>query len=514
MLQREVPEPCASSPHGWTIKDTLPSIKAEWMTKFPKKDSHAVVIGGSIAGLLSARVLSQHFGHVTIIERDTYPTSPQEIRAGTPQAWHHHVLLAKGRDILEEFFPGFDQEMEKMKVPLLDYGKEVALVSRVGELARFTSGVMIRPCRRSTLDWLVRKEVEKFNNITFMQTTRVTGLKSVESRSGVQRVVGVEISSGQKSTGSTKSIPILSDLVIDASGPQTQMPTWLENLNYPVPKEEVVDANLGYASRLYDASKSSHPPWSAIGITTRPPHNPRAAGLWKVEGGKWMCSLIGTAGNHPPKHEDGFLEFAKHLPDPRVYEFIKSAKPLGKIRSYRGTQNRWRHYESMKSFPQGLLVMGGAMCSYNPLYGQGMTVIAQQAKVLNQQLKNKRQKGFLYEEAFATIFHREIAKTQKLPWLLATLEDLRWPSTTGQKNQLSTKLANDYVDRLLPLARHDVFVAKLFLRIMNMQTSPSNLCDPRLLRRFLGTFVPPLYRKLLPPPHALKASAQKIGNAV
>ena len=451
----------------------------------------ALVIGGSMAGLVSSRVLADHFDEVVLVERDRFPTTPGDNRAGLPQGWHHHVLLSRGREILTSLFPDLDQRMDAEGIPLIDYGRDAALISRVGELKRFESGVMIRPCRRPTLDRLVVEALRKVTNITFQEQTRVESLTTETDANGTSKVTGIR-GRVRNEHNETEAVELSADLVVDASGIRSSLPKWLDGLGYDVPDEEVVDADLGYASCLYEAPKNHVADWRVIGITTRPPHNPRAAGLWEVENGKWMCSLIGTAGHYPPSDEEGFLAFARGLPDPRIHAFIRDAKPLTKIRAYRGTKNRWRHYEEMKRFPSGLVALGTTMCSYNPLYGQGMTVVAEQALVLGRHAEQQLNRGKHFDERFAQSFHRAISRTVRLPWLLATLEDWRWPSTKGERPGAWMDISTAYVDRILPLATHDAFVAKIILDIMNMKANPAVLGRPSMVGRYLRSFVPTL----------------------
>ncbi len=463
-------------------------------THHPRQGRRALVIGGSMSGLVGARVLSGAFDEVIVLERDAFPDGDVVNRAGVPQAWHHHVLLSRGRDILTGLFPGLDRRMDDAKIPTIDYGRDAALISRVGELKRFESKVMIRPCRRGTLDRLVLEELRQVPNVTIHEKARVEGLETTTDSRGRIRVVGLKVTM-KDAQGKPKASILAGDLVVDASGSRSYAPKWLSQLGFDVPEEEVVDADLGYASCLYEPSPDHTRDWKVIGITTRPPTNPRAAGLWQVENGQWMCSLIGTSGHHPPSDPEGFLEFARQLPDPRIYEFLKTAKPMTKIRAYRGTKNRWRHYESMRSFPAGMVTLGTTLCSYNPLYGQGMTAVAEQALVLGEHVAKRLRSGRSFDASFARRFHKAIARTVRLPWTLATLEDWRWSTTTGKRPGAWMTVANSYIDRVLPLATHDEDVALAILNVMNMQVNPAVLGTPDMLSKYVKTFVPQMPQK-------------------
>lgn len=454
----------------------------------------AIVIGGSMSGIVGSRVLSERFDEVVLIERDRFPTDEDTHRAGTPQSWHHHVLLSRGVELLCELFPGLERRMDDAEIPQLDYGRDAALISRFGELTRFDSGVKIRPCRRNTLDRLIVAELRRVERVTIREQARVERLL-VDERGSGPRVCGVVIRA-KDAEGRMSFEEVRGDLVVDASGARSHLPRWLDELGFEVPEEEVVDADLGYASRLYEPAPDHESDWSIIGITTRAPDNPRAAGLWRVEGGRWICSLIGTAGHYPPTSPEGFSEFARDLPDPRIRSFLEGAKPLTKIRAYRGTKNRWRHYENMKSFPAGLVALGTTMCSYNPLYGQGMTVVTLQAIALGELTsKHITKRGFSargFDSDFSRRAHRAIAREVRFPWLLATLEDWRWGSTQGARpsglSGLGMRVANSYIDRLLPLATRDAEVTQVILDVMNMRVSPLAFAKTSMLRRYLLSF--------------------------
>ena len=189
--------------------------------------------------------------------------------------------------------------------------------------------------------------------------------------------------------------------MVDASGIRSSLPKWLDSLGYDVPDEEVVDADLGYASCLYEAPNNHVADWRVIGITTCPPHNPRAAVFGRSRTASGCVRLSARRAIIPHRTKKVFSSSPEWLPDPRIHAFIRDAKPLTKIRAYRGTKNRWRHYEEMKRFPSGLVALGTTMCSYNPLYGQGMTVVAEQALVLGRHAEQQLNRGKHFDERFA-----------------------------------------------------------------------------------------------------------------
>ena len=443
------------------------------------------MIGGSVTGLLAARVLARHFERVTVIERDRFPTDGPEFRKGVPQSHHHHIMLVRGRDLMEEFFPGFDAELAALGAPLVDYTNDCALIAPAGQVPRFPSNLKIRPCRRTLIDWVVRGRLLAMSNITFLEATRVSGWVT---DAGHSRVLGVKLEGmGTDASPASPRAPseLVADLVVDASGRTSRTPEWLKSLGYAAPEEQVVNSFLGYASRLYKKPANFNGKFRAVEVASQPPHNPRAAGLWEVEGDQWLLTLIGAAKEYPPTDEAGFLEFARSLADPLIYESIRNAEPLSPIHGHRGTENRWRHYERLRRFPAGLVVTGDGVCAFNPLYGQGMTLAAMGAEALNDALHRASRDGDTRLLNLAHQFHAKLHKNIGPAWLLATSDDFRWPSTVGGKPDWLTRLSYRYLDLLTPLSLTSREVVEAFLSVANMVKSPLALLHPRILGQLL-----------------------------
>jgi 2-polyprenyl-6-methoxyphenol hydroxylase-like FAD-dependent oxidoreductase len=433
-----------------------------------------------VSGLLAARVLANHFERVTVIERDSFPTEVPDHRKGTPQSHHQHVLLVRGRQIFEQLFPGFDAELATFGAPLADYTHDCLLHSSAGPVPQFVSGLELRLCPRPTIDWVLLRRVRSNARVELREGMRVTGLVADATRSSV---LGVRLDGprGAKSE-------LLADFVVDATGRGDKLPIWLSELDYPAPREQVIDAFLGYASRVYRKPENFAGSWKAIEIACRPPINPRAAGMWEVDASHWLLTLIGTARTYPPVSEAGFLEFARSLPSPSVYEAIRNAEPLSSIHGYRGTENRFRHYEELRRFPRNLAVMGDGFCAFNPIYGQGMTVAAMSALELDKLLARRLKNGQL-----ATVgprLHRRIAALVQPAWLLAITEDMRWPTTEGASRGLLTRGACWYVDRLTQLATTSPRAVDAFLSVANMVKPSYALFHPALLAQLTRAALP------------------------
>jgi 2-polyprenyl-6-methoxyphenol hydroxylase-like FAD-dependent oxidoreductase len=440
------------------------------------QSGHAVVIGGSIAGLLAARVLAEHFPRVTLVERDRFPDMPLH-RKGLPQSRHLHVLLARGRMALEELFPGIGDELTAAGAELIDAGRDIAWLTPAGWGVRFLARVASFACSRPLLDYVLHRRVSALPQLSIVEDTEVTGLRLAADAS---RVSGVVLEARAPGAGGAEARVLEADLVIDASGRASRTPGWLANLGCEPPEETVVDAHLGYASRIYERPQATPADWKCLYVQAAPPRRTRGGVAFVMEGGRWMVTLGGIGGDYPPTREAGFLDFMRSLESRALFDSVSAARPLSSIVGYRATGNRWRHYERLAGRPEGLLVMGDAVCAFNPVYGQGMTMAALAALVLAECLR-PRPPGV--HDGLAAQFQRRLAQINKGPWLLATSEDFRSPQLDGARPGLASRLKHRYLDRLLAHATHDQRLRRTFLGVSHMIEDPSALFHPAVLAR-------------------------------
>jgi 2-polyprenyl-6-methoxyphenol hydroxylase-like FAD-dependent oxidoreductase len=436
--------------------------------KMSKKARNAVVIGAGMAGIIAARVLADRFDQVTIIERDRLPDGP-EFRKGIPQARHVHVILMRCRLILEQLFPGLEAELYAAGAQSLNYPGDIAWLSPVGWSQRFHSYIQSYSCSRGLLEWSVRRRLDEYSNIRFLTAWEVVGLLMNASRT---QAMGVQARS-RDDPAMTESIH--ADLVVDASGRSSQTPQWLVESSYPRPQETVINAHLGYASRCYLRPTTSTPDWKAIIIQGKPPTIPRSGVLFPIEHDRWIVSVMGVGSDQPPDDETGFLEFARGLHTPLLYEAIKDAEPASPIYRYRRTENRLVHYERV-SQPEGLVVLGDAACAFNPAYGQGMTIAALGAQVLGHCLDAQRDTI----DGLAKRFQRQLARANTTPWLMATGEDFRHSTTEGGRRSALTKLTHWYLNRVLLLAAKQPRVYTDFVSVAHLLRPPTTLFSPRI----------------------------------
>lgn len=441
------------------------------------KGHHALVIGGSLAGLLAARVLRDHFERVTVVERDRLPEAPAP-RAGVPQARHQHALLVRGRLILERLFPGLQEELVRAGAPLVDMAADMAWLTPAGWGIRFSSSLVMLACSRDLLEWSVRRRLGAQPGLRFLEQGDVDGL-AVSPDGGAVAAAFVRSRREPMAPGR-----IDADLVIDASGRGSRAPHWLEALGYDRPEETTVNAFLGYASRIYQRPASLPVDWKAAYIQPAPPEFTRGGVAFPLEGDRWMVTLAGLGGDYPPTDEAGFLAFARSLRSPALYESIKDAEPVSPIASCRATQNRRRHYERLRRFPERFVVLGDAACAFNPVYAQGMTMAAVGAELLDRCLRERPDLSGLPSR-----FHRKLARANRAAWMLATSEDLRVRGTVGGRLDVPTRLMHGYLDQIVALTTRDPGVRVRLLEVFHMLRSPAALFAPHVLARVIGQAV-------------------------
>lgn len=434
----------------------------------------AIVIGGSIAGLLSARVLADYFESVTIVETDTLPQLPNA-RKGVPQSVQPHILLTKGYRIIAELFPEIGDRLIAAGALPIDWAREFYLFNRNSwnAIAPSPSHIVSFTCSRPLLEWGIRQELAKMTNVQFYGQQRVTGLLMHPTG---KYITGVRSRSPIDSSYS--ELP--ASLVVDASGRRSQAPNWLQNLGLTPPPETVVNPLLGYATRRYRVPSSAQTGWKVMLISQSPPDGTRLGYLAKIESGEWIATLGGFGGDFPPLDNDGFLDFARTLPSKEFYQAIKEAEPTSPIYAHRATANRLRHYEQIV-LPQGFVTLGDAVCALCPVYGQGMTVSAKAAMVLNDWLAGRHN-----QKLIPSRFQKKLAQSNSSSWNVATSQDSRFLTTKGgSEPSQSGGLFAAYAERLLDLTTTDSTVATLLLEVTQQLKSPLAFFSPQILWRVL-----------------------------
>ncbi|MFK0292841.1 NAD(P)/FAD-dependent oxidoreductase [Streptomyces sp. NPDC090442] len=428
---------------------------------------HAVVIGAGLAGLAAARVLADSFEAVTIIERDTLP-SVSGPRSGVPQGHHVHALLALGAKVFEGYFPGLRAELEHAGAPVWDWGEGLCAVLPHGTPPPTPMGMPIQTFSRPLLEHVVRGRVTALEPVTLRDGPTVTGLRTT----GPGKVTGVRVKHGDSED------EIAADLVVDASGRSSHLPQWLAALGLPNPRTTTVDAQIGYASRIYTYPEGqAPPPWMGLLQPLRAPDFHKGCYAIQIENNVLHVTLHGAGGSQLPHTEDEFLAYAKALPGP-IADTITSLTPTSGVRRYARTRNRKIAYHRLPRWPEGLIAVGDAVCTFNPAYGQGMTVAGLEARLLEQTLRGQRARTPLDGHAF----QKRLARLTVSPWLMATIPDRAW-----EKSRLAwpVKAGNWFMNRLIDTVPHDPKLFTAFSSLFHMTAGPLTLADPRLLSRVL-----------------------------
>lgn len=428
----------------------------------------AVVLGGGMAGLLAARVLTEAYAEVTLVDRDEL-IGVRHARRGVPHGRHAHALLARGQQILAELFPGLQEELDKAGVPSGDIAGNLRWYFNGRRLEPACSGLLSVSATRPVLEAHVRARVAAIPQVSFLERHTIRGVRATADG---RRITGVRVIG--EDNGGERTLD--ADLIVDTTGRGSRTPAWLEELGYPRPAEDRVRVDLAYTTRHYRLR--SDPYGTDLSINpVASPANPRGAFFPKLDDGSSQLSLTGLLGDHPPTDPEGYLAFVKTLAAPEIYEAVRDAEPLDDPVTFRFPASVRRRYERLRRFPDGLLVMGDAVCSFNPVYGQGMTVAAVEAITLREHLR----RGVTPQPGR---FFRDISRAIDPPWDISAGGDLAFPDVDGARS-LKTRLGNAYIARLHAAATRDAGVTEAFFRVAGLIDPPTALMRPRLVRRVL-----------------------------
>jgi 2-polyprenyl-6-methoxyphenol hydroxylase-like FAD-dependent oxidoreductase len=439
----------------------------------------AVVIGGSIAGLITARVLAEHFEQVVVLERD-HIAEERAVHKSIPQGNHLHVLLLGGQQVLSRLYPGFTDRLHRLGAVRLRMGKDNAVLTPDGKA--YSLGGAVREPRdlgidfycqsRGLLEYCVRQCTRELANISFRSDCAVRGL--IDSNKRVSGVI-------YQHDGGSHTIK--SDLVVDAGGRGSHAPRWLREFGFSAPEETAIGIDFAYTSAKYRIPNWSEPE-RLLSLRAPGPKDPKIGLIEEIEGNVFHLSLGGRFGDYPPADEQGFLAFAKSMRSSKLYDLIKDAQRVTDITTYRFPTSLRRHYERMATFPERLLVVGDAIASFNPIYGQGMSSAALQIEAL-QNLLNERPQGTAPLDGLAPLFFARAATIVDAPWTLAANADFAYPRTTGERPPDLEQRAQ-YFMALEALCAEDVQVHILVSKVINLVTLPSALNEEPLRSRVLA----------------------------
>jgi len=432
----------------------------------------AIVMGGSIAGVSAARVLSDHFREVILVERDRFG-AVGEHRRGVPQGRHTHGLLAGGLRALEAFFPGIFDEARRAGGLAVNLTRDAHWCFEGGEERQFASDLEGLLLSRPLLEGIIRERVRAIPNVRFWDGCQVQGLiASPDNR----RVTGIQIS------GEMAERPVLADLVIDATGRGSHSPVWLGAIGYRKPKEDRIEVNMSYAT-CHFLRTPDHLDGALIASNPATPDNKHGGIILAQEGNRWVVTLRARSGETVPTDLASFIGFARTLTAPYVHNVNSRAEAIGEPHTFRFPASVRRRYERQNRFPEGFLVTGDAICSFNPVYGQGMSVAVLEAVELDKALREGSRK-------FAQSFFARAAKIVDAPWSMAAGNDLRMPDVPG-KRTIVGRFLNWYIAKLNMAARYDMSAVTAFQKAKNLLAPPQSLLKPQLMARVLSAAFSP-----------------------
>jgi 2-polyprenyl-6-methoxyphenol hydroxylase-like FAD-dependent oxidoreductase len=426
----------------------------------------AVVLGGSIAGLLAARVLADEYGTVTIVERDRLLVGSHH-RGGVPQSRHVHALLPAGRAAAEELLPGLTSQLVEAGAVPGDLLQHARWHVGGGQLPQEPVGLVAVSGSRPLIEATIRRRVLGLPNVSLVDGYDIVGLSStVDGR----RITGARVTSlyGEGSR------LLRADLVIDCTGRGSRTPRWLTELCYgPVPEDRVA-TDLTYASWLFDTPPSVFGD-DVVVVTPRHPGRPRGGVMQRIEGGRTLVTINGILGEQPPLDLAGFTEYARTLAAPDTYAAVRASQPIGAAVRFRVPTYVRRRYERLTDAPAGLLVAGDAVCAFNPVYAQGMSVAAMTMLALRDELRDAAEPDPLR-------FYGALSTLLDAPWAIAVGADLATPGVSGPAMP-DSPLTPQYVAALQRGAVADVELAKAFVRVSALVDPPSALLRPEIAER-------------------------------
>ena len=452
----------------------------------------ALVLGAGIAGMLAATAVARHLDGVTVIDRDRLPDGPVP-RPGVPQANHVHALLSGGARAIDALLPGTLDRLWAAGAHRIALPADMIALTPQGWWRRFSEMQFLVGCSRHLLDWAVRDQALRDDRISVLSAAEVRGLAGT-----ADRVTGAIV----RDRDSAAERVIHADLVIDATGRGSKAAGWLAGLGLPAVPEELVDPGLAYASRMFRVPDGCAAGFPHITVQMVPGTGLPGTGgaLLPIEDGRWLITLAGTRSAEPPAGEHEFEPFARRLRHPVIADMIRAAVPIGPVHGFRSTANRRRHFAKMPVWPEGLVVLGDALCTFNPVYGHGMSVAAQSAALLADELG-----GDGLRPGTARRVQRAVDGVAAAAWMMATGQDARYPQTLARRPAVAARVFQRYVDRMMRTAGSRPEVAAPMLAAFTLSGSFGRLLSPDVV---LATLRGPAGQPLAGPPFTRRERAQ------
>src|SRR3989440_4482040 len=426
--------------------------------------SAAVVVGAGIAGLTAARTLADRFDRVVVLDRDRLPDDPVP-RRGVPQGEHGHVLLLAGQRALEELFPGLLDELTAAGAARFDMGMDLSIYRFGAVWSRIPTAQWLVTPSRALLETTVRQRVRKLPGVEVCEDTSVSGLVGAAGR-----VIGVRLADGGA---------IGADLVVDCTGRGGRSNRWLAELGFPAPRVAEITVNLGYATRLYRRTPGDLPDAQAVLVLPDPPRETRTGGVLPIEGDLWMVTLGGWHDGFP-RDLESFERHGRESPHPGLVRLLQRAEPVSDVVVYQFPASRRRHFEELRERPVGYLALGDAICSFNPIYGQGMTCASMEAVALGELLDRHGR----ITDALSADYYRRAAALLATPWQFAAGADFAYPQTKGGRPRGVPPLNTDS-RRVQRASIVDPQVREVFMSVQHLVLDPAVLRRPSMVLKVL-----------------------------
>jgi 2-polyprenyl-6-methoxyphenol hydroxylase-like FAD-dependent oxidoreductase len=440
----------------------------------PPIGKQAVVIGAGIAGIAAAVALAGWFEQVIVLEQDRLSETPEH-RSGTSQGWHAHGLLVGGLVAMETLFPGLGADFARAgAVPLRinrDFREEPANRDPMPQRDFGISGyTMTRPLIEATL----RRHASQHPNVVFRSDTQAL---CIEASPDAKRIAAVRCASGDERV--IETIP--ADVVVDASGRGQLTTDLLQWTGRPGPAETAIGVDICYSTAVLDVPDNAPSDWRMVLTHADAPRISRRAVLLPIEGNRWMITVTGRGADRPPAQWDALLDYLRQLATPTIYNAVRHTRPAGRLARFLFPKSVWKHFESLEALPDGLIPIGDAICRFNPIYGQGMTVAAKQAVLLGRLLASHAAQP----DPLAGLGQAFLDQARPLiqtPWSMAAVPDFAFPATYGDR-PADLQHSLRFAGALSRLAARDEAVQKLTVEVWQMLKPYSALQDPELVAR-------------------------------